>query len=123
MCGRIEFVDDGKKDGNKMELDNNTHTVLENPAQGGGLKCFRPLLNRFFKVNDIVLVVRSHVFGSNHKVRRGLIYCHGNIVDLGNTHQRLDVRVVRLCGERVGKEYHKVNHAFDNLCANLLISA
>lgn len=48
MCGRIEFVDDGKKDGNKMELDNNTHTVLENPAQGGGIKVFPPSPEPFF---------------------------------------------------------------------------
>ncbi len=48
MCSRIEFVDDGKKDENKMELDDNTYTLLENPDQGGGIKAFPPSPEPFF---------------------------------------------------------------------------
>ena len=70
-----------------------------------------------------MLVISVHETGCDHEVRGGLIDRHRNVVDLSDTHQGLHIRIVRLCRQRIGKEYYKVNHAFYDLGSDLLVTA
>ena len=83
----------------------------------------RPLGDVLVEVDDIVLVLLIHKFGSDHKVRRGLVVGDGDVVDLGDAQQRLYIRVVGLGGEGIGEEDHKVDPSFYDLGADLLVTA
>ena len=57
------------------------------------------------------------------KISGGFRIGDGNIVYLRNTKERLYVRVVRRCGQRVRKEDHQVDPALYDLGADLLVAA
>ena len=69
-----------------------------------------------------MLVIAVHETGCDHEVRGGLINRHRNVVDLRDAHQGLHIRIVRLCRQRIGKEYYKVDHAFYDLGSDLLVA-
>ena len=58
-----------------------------------------------------MIVFLVHIRGSDHEISGGFRIGDGNIVYLRNTKERLYVRVVRRCGQRVRKEDHQVDPA------------
>ena len=89
---------------------------------GSRLQCLCPFFNIPFEIDDLMLIVPVHETGCNHEVRSGLVDRHGNVVNLCNTHQGFYIRIVRLCCQRIGKEYDKVNYAFHDLGSDLLVT-
>lgn len=75
------------------------------------------------KVHDSSLVLLFHEGGGDHKIGRGLIRGNRDIVDQRDTQQRPYIRIVRLRAEGIGKEDDKIDHALNDLCADLLVAA
>lgn len=75
-----------------------------------------------FEIDYLMLVIAVHITGCDHKIRSRFIDGHWNIVDLGNSHQSLYIRIMRLRCQWIRKEDHEVNDTLHNLGANLLVS-
>ena len=69
-----------------------------------------------------MVVLLVHIQRGNHEISSSPVDSHGYVVYLGDSHQSLYVRVMRLGGKRVGKEYDKINDPFHNLGSYLLVS-
>ncbi len=62
-----------------------------------------------------------HIPGCKHEIRSSKIIGYRNIIYDRNSKKRLDIRIMRLCFQRIPQKDHKVNATFYDLCSNLLI--
>ena len=75
------------------------------------------------EIDDPVVICLVHKRGGDHEIRRCLIVCDRDVVDLGDPKKRLHVRIVGLGGQGVGEENNEVDATLHDLRADLLVTA
>jgi hypothetical protein len=81
------------------------------------------VLYNFYKVLQLVRIFLIHIFGAYDKVRTGSVVGNGNIVNLRDTKQGFHIRIMRLRGKGIRKEYHEVDLPVYDPCADLLVAS
>ena len=71
------------------------------------LKLVDTVLHIFLKIHHLVIICLIHQRGMNHKISSRHIIGNRYIIHLSDTEQRLDIRIMRLCCQRIGKEYEE----------------
>jgi hypothetical protein len=69
------------------------------------------------------LVPSLHKRRGQQEIGGGAVARDGNVVDHGNTKQRLDVDVVRVRLQRIPEENHEIDSPLDTRRADLLVAA
>ena len=82
-----------------------------------------PLFNILVEVDDVMLILLIHQRRGNHKIGSRFIVGDRDIVNLGDSKKRLDIRIVRLGGQGIGEEDDKINLSLDDFCTDLLVAA
>ena len=75
------------------------------------------------EVDDVMLILFIHQRRGNHKIGSRFIVGDRDIVNLGDSKKRLDIRIVRLGGQGIGEEDDKINLSLDDFCTDLLVAA
>ena len=70
-----------------------------------------------------MLILFIHQRRGNHKIGSRFIVGDRDIVNLGDSKKRLDIRIVRLGGQGIGEEDDKINLSLDDFCTDLLVAA
>jgi hypothetical protein len=89
----------------------------------GNVERFCPLLHVLSEVQELARVFLIHVGTCDEKIGGRAIVGDRNIVHLRNAKQSLDVGIMRLGGERVGKEDDDIDLSVDDPRADLLIAS
>ena len=69
-----------------------------------------------------MVVFHFHQCGCNQKIRRRFVVGNGDIINLCDTQQRLDIRVVGLRCQRIGKKDDEINLSLHDFSADLQVS-
>ena len=74
------------------------------------------MLHRLFEIFHLMLIAGIHEGGMHQKICRCLVVGNRDIVNLGDSKKRLDIRIVRLGGQGIGEEDDKINLSLDDFC-------
>ena len=75
------------------------------------------------EIGELVVIFSAHIAGGEDKISGGTVVCNGDIVNLGDTQQRLYVGIVGLCGEGIGEKDDDIDLSVHDACTYLLVAA